>query len=67
MQKINKIVSIFLVLCLLAITGVNVRITTVVFAEETEKNELTTINEEKIYEFDNSELDVRVIQKIRDE
>ncbi len=67
MQKINKIVSIFLVLCLLAITGVNVRITTVVFAEETEKNELTTINEEKIYEFDNSELDVRVIQQIRDE
>lgn len=67
MQKINKIVSIFIVLCLLAITGVNERIATVVFAEETEKNELTTINEEKIYEFDNSELDVRVIQQIRDE
>ena len=67
MQKINRIVSIFLVLCLLAITGANVRIAMVVFAEETEKNELTTINEEKIYEFDNSELDVRVIQQIRDE
>lgn len=67
MQKINKIASIFLAICLLTITGVSKGITAVAFAEETEKNELITINEEKMFEFDNSELNVRVIQQIRDE
>lgn len=67
MQRLNKLTSIFLVTCFLAITSVNEGIVAVSFAEETEKNELTMVHEEKIYEFDNSELDVQVIQQIRDE
>lgn len=67
MQKINKIVSIFLVLCLLAITGVNEGVIQIAFAQEIEKNRSTTINAEQVYDVDNSELDVRVVRQTGNE
>lgn len=67
MRIINKLVSILLVLCLLIITSMNEGVIQIAFAQEIEKNQSTTINAEQIYDFNNSELDVRVVRQTGNE
>lgn len=62
MRKINRFISLLLILCMMPLT---------VFAEdtytpeETEKNESVMVNN-AIYDIDNSELDVRVVHNSKD-
>lgn len=56
MQKLYKFISIFLVLCLMTASGIN--IIPVAAEDATEKSETVRINE-----IDNSELNVRVVKE----
>ena len=67
MRKINKLVSLFLAICLLIMTGVNNCITVAAFEDEPEKNEISVISNEEVYDIDSSELDVEVIKQSGDE
>ena len=65
MRKINRFISVFLVFCILNVTGISNGIFLNGFAEETEKSESVTVNN-AIYDIDNSELDVRVVHNSKD-
>ena len=66
MRKINKFVSILLVWCLFT-TAIHNKIPVTAFAENIKEDEITTAADDDNCNIDNSELDVRVIQQIRDE
>lgn len=66
-RKINKLVSMFFAICLLIMTGVNNSITVAAFEDEPEKNEISVISNEEVYDIDGSELDVEVIKQSGDE
>lgn len=66
-RKINKLVSMFFAICLLIMTGINNSITVAAFEDEPEKNEISVISNEEVYDIDGSELDVEVIKQSGDE
>ena len=59
MQRINKLVSIFIAICLMTAIGINNGMTSVAFADVPEQSEVVEINNNEI---DNSELNVRVVK-----
>lgn len=61
MQRINKLVSIFIAICMMTAIGISDSMIFVAFADAPEQSETVSINNNEI---DNSELNVRVIKQI---
>lgn len=61
MQRINKLVSIFIAICLMTAIGINDSMISVALADAPEQSETVKINNNVI---DNSELNVRVVKQI---
>ncbi|MEE1050275.1 MAG: hypothetical protein U0M60_22965, partial [Clostridia bacterium] len=61
MQRINKLVSIFIAICMMTAIGISDSMIFVAFADAPEPSETVSINNNEI---DNSELNVRVIKQI---
>ena len=61
MQRINKLVSIFIAICLMTAIGINNGMISVALADAPEQSETVKINNNVI---DNSELNVRVVKQI---
>ena len=61
MQRINKLVSIFIAICLMTAIGINDSMISVALADAPEQSETGKINNNVI---DNSELNVRVVKQI---
>lgn len=61
MQRINKLVSIFIAICLMTAIGINDSMISVSLADAPEQSETVKINNNVI---DNSELNVRVVKQI---
>ena len=60
-QRINKLVSIFIAICLMTAIGINDSMISVALADAPEQSETVKINNNVI---DNSELNVRVVKQI---
>ena len=61
MQRMNKLVSIFIAICLMTAIGINDSMISVALADAPEQSETVKINNNVI---DNSELNVRVVKQI---